>query len=75
MRAPGNEVTGDHVAKTKSIVAVMLGDKLHPLLRDVDLLKMLNDAVQTRWNADADVTVEFRAATITDGLVIEDVAA
>src|SRR6478672_12385843 len=75
MRAPGNEVTGDDVVRTRSIVAVMLGDKLHPLLSDVDLLKMLNSAVQTRWNADAPVTVEFRAATITDGLAIKDVAA
>ncbi|KQY95039.1 MULTISPECIES: hypothetical protein [unclassified Brevundimonas] len=75
MRAPGNDVTGDDVVSAKSIVAVMLGDKLHPLLSDVDLLKMLNDAVQARWNAGGAVTVEFRAATITDGRVIKDVAA
>jgi hypothetical protein len=74
-RAAGNHVTGDDVLKAKEIVAVMLGDKLHPLLSDVALLKMLNDAVQVRWNAGQPVTVEFRAATIESGRLIKDVAA
>lgn len=74
-RAAGNHVTGDDVLKAKEIVAVMLGDKLHPLLSDVALLKMLNDAVQVRWNAGQPVTVEFRAATIEGGRLIKDVAA
>ena len=74
-RAAGNHVTGDDVLKAKEVVAVMLGDKLHPLLSDVALLKMLNDAVQVRWNAGQPVTVEFRAATIEGGRSIKDVAA
>lgn len=74
MRAAGNHVTGDDVLKAKAIIAVMLGDKLHPLLNDADLLKMLNEAVQARWNAGAAVTVEFRAATIVGGQ-IKDIAA
>lgn len=74
-RAAGNHVTGDDVIQAKEIVAVMLGDKLHPLLSDVALLKMLNDAVEARWNAGQRVTVEFRAATIDGGRIIKDVAA
>ena len=74
-RAAGNQVTGDDVLKAKEIVAVMLGDKLHPLLSDVALLKMLNDAVQVRWNSGQPVSVEFRAATIEGSRVIKDVAA
>ncbi|MDZ4069005.1 MAG: hypothetical protein U1E06_19555 [Tabrizicola sp.] len=74
-RAAGNHVTGDDVIKAKEIVAVMLGDKLHPLLSDVDLLTMLNNAAQVRWNAGQPVTVEFRAATIEAGQSIKDVAA
>lgn len=74
-RAAGNHVTGDDVLKAKEVVAVMLGDKLHPLLSDVALFKMLNDAVQVRWNAGQPVTVEFRAATIEGGWLIKDVAA
>lgn len=74
-RAAGNHVTGDDVIQANQIVAVMLGDRLHPLLGDVALLKMLNDAVQVRWNAGQRVTVEFRAATIEGGRVIKDVAA
>lgn len=73
-RAAGNHVTGDDVVTAKAIIAVMLGDMLHPLLHDADLLKMLNEAVEARWNAEAKVTVQFRAATIVDGQ-IKDVAA
>lgn len=74
-RAAGNHVTGDDVLRAREIVAVMLGDKLHPLLSDVALLKMLNEAVEIRWNAGHRVAVEFRAATIEGGLVIRDIAA
>ena len=67
-------VTGDDVVRAKSVIAVMLGDKLHPLLSGGDLLHMLNEAVKTRWNVEGQPSVEFRAATIRDDLTIKDVS-
>ena len=56
-------------------LCVMLGHDLHPLLADQDLLCLLNEAVETRWNSVTGApAVSFRADRIVcdDPLKIEN---
>lgn len=54
-----------NIAVANKITGVMLGHDLHPLISDAGLIKLLNDAVQQRWNSIENApAVSFRADKI-----------
>jgi hypothetical protein len=64
-RASRSGVTGSHVVRCKSIEAVLLAERFHPLIGDRRILETLNDAVSRSWNlSPSRVPVHFSAYVI-----------
>lgn len=61
-----SDVGPEHLLAAKSVIAVLLGDDLHPLVDDPGIWQDLNRAVATHWKGDGKPTLEFRAAKVTD---------
>jgi hypothetical protein len=62
------------ITQIDSIEGVMLGHDIHPLLADPGLICLLNDAVKTHWNCDADApAVSFRVGRIGKNLGFENI--
>lgn len=66
------DVKAEDLEKAQEIIAVLLGDHLHPLLDDPSIWQELNRAATANWNSQGSPHVEFRAAK-TGGEGFEDV--
>ena len=60
------DVFADDVRTAEEFVAVLLGDKIHPLLDDPRLWRELNEAVEANWNSLGGPRVTFRATKTTE---------
>ena len=64
-RAVGAKVHPEDISRCSRIEAVLLGEKLHPLIGHADVITCLNEAARRNWNVSRDsIPVNFRGVTL-----------
>jgi hypothetical protein len=58
-------VSPDDILRCERIEAVLLGERLHPLIGHTKIVEALNQAVRRRWNTGGFPPVAFHAASIS----------